>query len=114
MHELSLAQSVIHAIETDAERRGMSHVRQVTVRVGEWSSVLPESLSASFEILTSLEGPRFEGTVLRILREPAAGLCSTCGASFPVGETGLICPNCGGAARLTQGIELEIESYEGE
>jgi len=114
VHELGLAQNVIDAVGADARRRGFRRVRRVTLRVGEWSAVLPESLEAGFAVLASLEGDLFAGTELRIEREPARGVCVACGRSFPVGRDGLVCPGCGGAGRLETGVELEIESYEGE
>ena len=88
--------------------------RSVTLRVGEWSAVLPDSLETGFSVLAALEGDLFAGTELVIRREPARGVCSACGERFPAGPAGLICPRCGGAARLETGVELEIESYEGE
>ena len=114
MHELGLAQNVIDAVGADARRRGFARVRRVTLRVGEWSAVLPDSLEAGFSVLASLEGGLFAGTELRIEREPARGVCTACGRSFPAGRAGLVCPACGGTGRLEKGVELEITSYEGE
>jgi len=114
VHELGLAQSVIEAVGADARRRGFRRVKRVTLRVGEWSAVLPDSLETGFQILASLEGELFAGTELRIEREPARGVCTACGRRFLAGRGGLICPDCGGDGRLENGVELEIESYEGE
>jgi len=114
MHELGLAQSVIDAVAADARQRGFSHVKRVTLLIGEWSAVLPDSLETGFSILSSLEGELFTGTELRIQREPARGICAACGREFPVGQDGLLCPDCGVAGRLVNGVELQIQSYEGE
>lgn len=114
MHELSLAQSLIEMVAGNAQERSIRHVRTVTVRIGKWSAVLPESLSASFEILASLEGEMFEDAKLVIHREPVRAFCTACDEHFEVGDGGLICPACRGPARLERGVELEIESYEGE
>lgn len=114
VHELGLAQNVIEAVGADARRRGFRRVKRVTLRIGEWSAVLPESLEAGFAVLAALEGGLFAGTELLIEREPARGVCTVCGRSFPAGRSGLICPGCGGAGRLQSGVELEVKSYEGE
>lgn len=114
MHELGLAENVIAVVGADARRRGFTRVSRVTLRLGEWSAVLPDSLEAGFNLLTSLEGDLFAGTELRIEREPARGVCTACGSMFPAGQAGLVCPACGGPGRLERGVELEIASYEGE
>ena len=114
MHELGLAQSVIATVGDDARRRGFAHVRRVTLRVGEWSAVLPDSLEAAFAVLASLEGELFAGTELTVEREPARGVCTACGHVFLAGRSGLVCPDCGGSGRLENGVELQIQSYEGE
>lgn len=93
MHALSLAQSIIGMIGDDARERGFTLVSQVTIKVGEWSAVQPDSLTASFEVLASLEGPLFDTTVLTIQEEPARGECPACGSAFPVGAAGLTCPH---------------------
>lgn len=114
MHELSLAQSVIDRVAEHARGRGIRQVHRVTVRVGAWSAVLPDSLLFGFELLSQAAGEPMAGAEMVIQSVPAEGECTACGHRFLVGEAGLCCPACGGSARLTAGAELDIESYEGE
>jgi len=114
VHELSLAQAIIDRVSEDARQRGIRQVRRVTLRVGEWSAVLPDSLAFGFELLAQAAGEPVAGAQLVIHMVPAEGECPACGHRFPTGETGLRCPACGGSARLVAGGELDIESYEGE
>jgi len=114
MHELSLAQAIIDQVGEHARAQGFRRVKRVTLRVGEWSAVLHDSLIFGFELLSQAAGEPMAGAELEIRSVPAEGACSACGRRFRVGESGLICPDCGGAAKLVAGDELDIESYEGE
>ncbi|MGE5675528.1 MAG: hydrogenase maturation nickel metallochaperone HypA [Mycobacterium leprae] len=114
MHEFSLAQSLMGLVADSARQQGIRQVHQVTVVVGEWSAVLPEALTGSFEILAQTGDELFRGAELVVVRSAAMGLCGGCGQRFEAGESGLICPQCGGSAQLASGNELYVDSYEGD
>jgi len=114
LHEVSLAQSLLDVLEESAREQGITRVHRVKVVVGQWSAVLPEALSTSFELLAAHVGPPLTGAELTIAVNPAVGECTTCGERYDADEKGLSCPACGGTARLVSGTELYIDSYEGE
>lgn len=114
MHEFSLAQSLMGLVGESARQEGISHIRRVTVVVGEWSAVLPDALTGSFAILAADSGELWKDAELLIVKNPTTGECEGCGHRFEVEEAGLFCPVCGAAARLTSGTELYVDSYEGE
>jgi hydrogenase nickel incorporation protein HypA/HybF len=115
MHELSLAQSMMELVADSAAREGIAHVKRVTVIIGQWSAVVPYSLTSCFDMLAAeWDGGLFQGAELIINQQPAMAECKACGKQFPAEETGLICPACGSGARLLSGTELAVDSYEGD
>ncbi len=107
MHELSIAGAVIDtAIKHAAGRR----VTLVTVRAGALRQVVPDSLEFYFGFMTRdtlCEGARLELQVV-----PARLRC--CGREWGIEEPDFRCPDCGQAAELVAGTELEVESIEVE
>ncbi|HWI65485.1 MAG TPA: hydrogenase maturation nickel metallochaperone HypA [Symbiobacteriaceae bacterium] len=114
MHELSLAQSLMDVVVESAAREGISRVRRINIIIGEWSAIIPDALTGSFEMLAAESGGLFAQAELNITKRPAMGQCKACGAEFPAEAHGLICPQCGSAARLLTGLELAVDSYEGD
>jgi hydrogenase nickel incorporation protein HypA/HybF len=114
MHEFSLAQSLMQLVEESARQEAITHVRRVTVVVGEWSAVMPDALAGSFAILAADSGGLFTDAELQVTQRAAHGECNVCGQQFPAEEGGLFCPGCGAAAHLISGNELYVDSYEGD
>lgn len=114
MHEFSLAQSVIDLVSESARQNNISRIRRVTVVVGQWSAVLPEALSTSFQVIAGVSGPLLEGAEMQVELRPAQARCDTCQSEYPADEQGLFCPACGLAATLVSGSEFYVDSYEGD
>jgi len=114
VHEFSLAGSIIQTVAQSARERGITRVVRVTVVVGEWAAVLPDALQAGFAILAADAGPPVAGADLVVEVAPAEAECTACGDRFAVATSGLKCPACSQTGRLVAGLELSIDSYEGE
>lgn len=59
MHEMSIADSILNAVRTEAEKHPGARVKKVGLRLGELAGVDRESLSFCFEVLakdTDLDG----------------------------------------------------------
>jgi hydrogenase nickel incorporation protein HypA/HybF len=69
MHELSLAQSVLRAVQAESDRHPGSFPVKVAVRIGEMSGVNPDALAFGFEALT--KGTEWERLALEL--EPCSG-----------------------------------------
>jgi hydrogenase nickel incorporation protein HypA/HybF len=111
MHELSIAEELLGIIRDSAEKAGIRKVAAVNLKIGEFSSILPESLEFAFQILS--QGTITDGARLSIEHAPAAYLCGRCGER--VGREAMSCPRCGSdEMRLVGGDELEILSFEGD
>lgn len=110
MHELALAESIMHlALDHAAGRR----ITGVGVKVGALRQVVPDSLSFSFELL--VQGTAAEGALLEIEGVAAAGRCGRCGAESRIRAFPLRCEHCGELGlEVIRGEELRVEWVEVE
>ena len=53
MHEMSIATSVLEAVEAEAEKHAGAKVTKIGLRIGEWSGVDPDALRFCFEALAA-------------------------------------------------------------
>ena len=113
MHELSIAQSILDALEGEQANRPGVRLRKVALRIGELAGVDPEALRFAFEIL--VKDSRWDPLELEIEWCPRQQKCPRCGDTFAVGEFDCSCPRCG-EARTTciAGDELDIAYLEVE
>lgn len=112
MHELSIAQSIVEAVEAKAAECSATHVRQVRLKIGEASGVVSDSLAFCFEMLISLE-PVLAGAQLSIDRVPHRALCRHCAQEFDVLNFVVQCPTCKEwSNEVISGTELQIIEME--
>ncbi|WP_424951540.1 hydrogenase maturation nickel metallochaperone HypA [Deinococcus sp.] len=110
MHEASIALDLIRVAETVALEHG-GRVLALTVRLGQWSAVVPEALQAAFPACA--EGTLLEGARLSIQSVPGVGLCPLHGRVELNLRRGLRCPHCDAPTpELLQGDELELDELE--
>jgi len=113
MHEMSIAESLLNIVLQESRSHQASRVVAVALKVGELSSVVPESLRFCFELIS--QGTIVEGAELRVERVPVACRCEECGAEFTVEHLLFICPSCESRrVAILSGRELTIESLEVE
>jgi hydrogenase nickel incorporation protein HypA/HybF len=113
MHELGIAESLLEIIQDESKKHGLLRVNQVRLRIGALSTVVPEALSFSFEVIS--QGTLAEGAHLVMEEVPVTGHCQDCNADFEIDNSWFLCPQCGGAlVMLVSGKELEIVDIEGE
>lgn len=112
MHELSIAQSIVDAVETRATECKATLVKSVRLRIGEANSIVPDSLTFCFDMLTSLD-PMLAGAQLLIDNVPHRARCSHCAIDFPVQNFVAQCPTCGEWSNdIISGTELQILDME--
>ncbi len=113
MHELALTEGVIQIVREQAELNGFDRVLEITLRVGEYSGIVPECLLEFFPI--AAKGTPAQDAVLTILPVPGAFRCFGCGYEGPVPRRTACCPQCGGTAiRMTAGREFYVENLKVE
>jgi hydrogenase nickel incorporation protein HypA/HybF len=111
MHELGIASSIFETVQSEARHRPGARISRVGVRVGEFSSVDPEALKFSFEVL--VKDTPFSTLPLEIELSPMRNRCPSCGHSFVVVDYATTCPQCGEQhTECVGGMELELAYLE--
>lgn len=111
MHELSIAQMILHEVEAVAREHPGLRVREVRLRLGALRAIEPASLAYCYS--ASASGTPAEGSTLVVESAPPAARCRACGTRFSVERFVFICPSCGGGDCATEsGEELLLESIE--
>ena len=114
MHELSIAQSIVEAVEAKACECQATHVKAVRLKIGEASGVVIDSLTFCFEMLCSLE-PTLAGAQLLINTILHRAYCRHCKQEFSVTNFVAQCPNCQEwSNEIVSGTELQILEMEFE
>lgn len=113
MHEMSIAQSILDIVQQEMERHGATRVSVIRLVVGEFTAVVPESLTFCFEIIT--KDTPLEGVKVELEQIPLTGRCRACGREFPIVEYRFICPDCASdQVEAVSGKELFIKEIEAE
>ena len=111
MHELSIATNIVNLIEEQRKEHGFERVSKIYLKIGEFSSVVPEALEFSFSI--AAKGTVAEAAELVIEIIPLMLRCKTCGKEFHTEPYIFICPDCGNTdLEMLSGTELQIDSLE--
>ena len=111
MHELSIAQSVLEAVEAEAVRHQGAKPSKVGLKIGELAAVDPDALQFGFEVLT--RDTALEGLQLDIEFCPRRHRCLDCGTEFTVKDFDFRCPGCQSTRNsCISGDQLEIAYLE--
>jgi hydrogenase nickel incorporation protein HypA/HybF len=111
MHEMSLAEGVIHIVEDAAREQGFSKVKAVFLEIGKLSSVEPEAMRFCFEAVS--HGTVADGARLEIHETPGRGQCLSCGETVAIDAVFDPCPECGGyPVHPTEGTEMRVRELE--
>lgn len=101
MHEHSLADAILDAVETRRLSAGASKTTRVTIRVSELSGLTQESLQMMLDHAAEEAGaPPF---AVQILCDGLLGYCPACGI-VPISED-LVCGFCGAESVRPAGDE---------
>jgi hydrogenase nickel incorporation protein HypA/HybF len=107
MHELSLAEALITAIEAAARRECFTRVRVARLEIGALSCVEPHALRLAFEVASV--GSVAEGATLVLLTVDGWGRCRGCGEESAMHEFHDLCPRCDAASlEPLRGTDLRI------
>lgn len=78
MHELSVAQNIIDIVEQNVPHDELCNVRQVALKVGEFSGVVVDSLKFSYEIITGDTDLKNSELTAEVI--PFSIKCNKCGS----------------------------------
>lgn len=111
MHELGICRSLIDlALAAMDERRIARPAAAVTVEVGRFTSVVPDSLRFYFDVLRA--GTLLERAELEITSVPLRTRCRTCSVESEPELPSLLCPACDGVVEIVSGRELRLVSVD--
>jgi len=113
MHELSIANNLLEAVQLEARNHPEARFTRLGVRIGELTAVDPEALTFCFQAL--VRGTAMETLAMEIEQVPRRQRCQQCGCEFRVVDYDVTCPTCGRAdTECIAGTELELVYLEME
>lgn len=111
MHEMSLCEGVLKAVEHNARSVGYQQVKTVWLEIGSLAGVEIEAMRFCFEAVTrnSIAG----GASLEIIEIPGQAWCMQCANTVGVQQRFDSCPDCGSyQLQITGGEDMKIKELE--
>jgi hydrogenase nickel incorporation protein HypA/HybF len=111
MHELSIALSILDAVEEESEGRP-GRVSAIHLKLGPLSGVVKEALVSAYDL--AREGTALYDARLVIEEVPLVAWCSACSAQRTLPSVQeLCCPECGAPTPdIVSGRDLEVVALE--
>lgn len=111
MHEMSLAEGVLGAIEEAARAQRFTAVKTVRLEIGRLAAVEPDALRFAFDVVK--RGSLANDAQLDIVDVPGAAWCLRCCEVVPLSARGDACPRCGSfQMQVSAGDELRVKELE--
>ena len=109
MHEMAITRGVIEIVEAEAKEKQFSRVLEISLRVGEYSGLVPACIEEFFPI--AAKGTKAEGARLKIEPVKAKFKCLDCDYEGEADRINHCCKSCGSTAlRMTAGREFFVEN----
>lgn len=113
MHEMSLCEGILQVLESESKKQGFQRVKTVWLEIGELSSVEPDAMLFSFDVV--VKNSLATGAKLVIERIAGAAWCMHCAKNVYVKQRFDACPDCGSyQLQVTAGEEMRIKELEVE
>lgn len=93
MHSLAMAQDILEAALSEAEKHDAKKIKAISVRIGDKHFTESDSLQFCLEAAT--KGTIAEEAQIEIELTETTARCLKCGLVFPVEAHLLVCPQCG-------------------
>ena len=109
MHELALTEGIINIVESEKKKHGFERVSAISLKIGEYSGVIPECVEEFFPIAS--KGTAADGAKLIFEKVPAKFECRECVWHGGLEKGSFACPVCGGESlKMTVGREFYVEN----
>lgn len=113
MHELAVTQSILEIVLRHAEQAGATRITRIDLSIGDFSSIVDDSVQLYFDTLARETGA--EGAKLVFHRVPGQLRCWDCQATFAPNGRNYVCPTCSSVrVQVIAGREFQVESIEVE
>ncbi len=111
MHELSIAQEILSIIQQNVDPADLESVKNVKVKIGKLSNILPDSLLFCFDAIKT-DTP-LTNSKLIIHQTPILIECGDCKSVSEIEPPVFSCPACSSInIKMTGGSELIVEEIE--
>ena len=111
MHEMSLCESVLQVLETEAKRQQFQRVKTVWLEIGAMSGVEIEAMRFCFDVI--VRNTLADGAKLEIVEIPAEAWCLDCAQTVNIQQRYDTCPHCGSCQlQVIHGEEMRIKELE--
>ena len=111
MHELSIAQEIMHIIRAQRAQHHFAHVNIIKLRAGALSAIQPDALTFAFQ--TVRPGTCAADAQLDIDAEPLTAICLSCRRTICADSGPTCCPHCqSDDLRLQGSTSFEIISLD--
>lgn len=109
MHEMAITRSIIDIVESEAKQNSFERVLEISLRVGEFSGLVPACIEEFFPIAAA--GTKAEGARLKIEPVKAKFKCLDCDYEGEADRVNHCCKSCGSTAiHMTAGREFFVEN----
>lgn len=113
MHEVSIMESTLRIVKEKAEENNLKNVSKITIKIGELSGVMSDSLIFAFNSLS--KGTIAEEAEFLIEKVDATAMCDDCGITFKIDHFNKLCPECNKfSTNILSGYELYVNTIEGD
>jgi hydrogenase nickel incorporation protein HypA/HybF len=113
MHELAITQGILDIALDEANKRGLSRVLSITIKLGEFSGVVPQLIQEYYNLVA--KGTPAENAELIVEKVPVTVRCLACGAESTVPRRQIRCPACQSQEiKMLTGREFYVSSMEVE
>jgi hydrogenase nickel incorporation protein HypA/HybF len=113
MHEVSIMENVIEIVTQKAIESKFTKINNVSLKIGELSGVMSESLSFAFNCCKI--GTMLEAATLEIEKVNAMAQCKDCNQLFEIDHFNKFCPSCNQFSNnIVSGYELYVNTIEGD
>lgn len=111
MHELGITEQLLSLALRHAETARASRVTALNLVIGEFASVVDESLQFYWDFVA--KGTIAEDAALHFERVPGMFQCSDCNHQFGMADFEGRCPHCGGShTTIIDGTQFSLASIE--
>lgn len=111
MHEISLLESVLETLESQAQQQDFKQVKQITLEIGALSCVAVDALRFGFDVV--MKNSLAENAELVIIEIAGKGQCSKCGQIVELETLHDPCSHCGAfGVTVTQGEQMRIKELK--
>jgi hydrogenase nickel incorporation protein HypA/HybF len=111
MHELGIAQNILEIVQQSVPESQESAVREIRIKVGQLSGIVPDSLDFCFSAIVN--DTKMRQARLAIEQVPTLSQCKKCSHRFGIEDWIFLCPVCQSTnLELISGKELEIVEIE--